>query len=1193
MRRLLKNKLMKNNVKRIIAMILVFILTLTGVNLGPIMKANAATQYKTLYFIDNTVQQWVKNDSAVMELVDNTNGHDSYWMMQKDEVTWYVNVPESAYNITFNRYSSDKTVKWNSWSAGGRDENNAYYADGSEYGHWSGVEEGENYFHAGDIVYLDISEFPEWENNNALMYVNFTDASKEQNGGNDIVISSTNKELYAPKLVDIEVEESIYAYVVTLEDEGNLNLRFWRGNETTLWNNSNVLSYEDYLNGFNCVKIKGWNNNGEFEVSQYSIDFELDSDQDGISDYYEIIFGSDTTSVDSDNDMLSDYEEIAVIGTNPISCDTDNDEILDGDEDADEDGLSNAKEFLYGTSNCTADSDGDRLSDFDEICVYNTNPLNSDTDGDGAGDFWETKNGFAPNQYDEDFYVKCIETGENTSVEIELLSKGENIESFSVLAHENDNLFINQLIPGYIGSGYDFKIDGGFEYAKIKYSFEESFLEEESFNPVVYYYNEELHELEEIETEWDGKSNFVTAELSHFSTYLLLNKTKFDEVWEKEIKPPYTEGEEINLNIVFVVDLSGSMRGTKLSTTKTAINSFIDILGEKDKAALVTFNNSAKVISELTNDKDKLKNLVGSMSADGLTSIYEGLREAVNILENNMLSGYNMIIVFTDGYDEPSTNYDTHYKDIVAEAQENNIVIHTIGISTVDKVLLNKIAQLTGGNYYYASVVTELQDKIDSIKQETEDYITDSNNDGISDYYTKLLCDGTLKITTESVIPRWIGNYEKIQENADYDGDGLLNGEEIRIVNRNGKISAELISDPTQKDFDGDEIDDAEELSKGTNPLRFDALAIHVDYLFNNDIYTASMLSEDYLTNYWLQAQVRTGNLLSNWKLLHVNDYKKSLLNFIEIYNEETFEDNKVSFLKKMYESNLYECYMDLINYGMILNELGLRTNEFAEIVEKLNYSKGRIESLEKTLSAIDDYAGLVGFDDEMLITYNNIYVQLLEQTSKNALAEKALAKSGLEGKLAGKTGTFVSALSPKVKNTMKIFSGINTALGYGTLIVDFSKDVSETLALYAALDVGFMEYIELDEFLGTIVKYSENSELIIAASDLREALLDDYGKCLSQTGMILNDIGESGLELAYLITMMDAGPLGWAMEAGWSIGDMMFNTGKINEELLSVIAYGDAAVSYSEALNYIIRYDNSPYYYVCEQSMLDELQIL
>ena len=81
MRRLLKNKLMKNNVKRIIAMILVFILTLTGVNLGPIMKANAATQYKTLYFIDNTVQQWVKNDSAVMELVDNTNGHDSYWMM--------------------------------------------------------------------------------------------------------------------------------------------------------------------------------------------------------------------------------------------------------------------------------------------------------------------------------------------------------------------------------------------------------------------------------------------------------------------------------------------------------------------------------------------------------------------------------------------------------------------------------------------------------------------------------------------------------------------------------------------------------------------------------------------------------------------------------------------------------------------------------------------------------------------------------------------------------------------------------------------------------------------------------------------------------------------------------------------------------------------------------------------------------
>lgn len=1191
MRELLKNKTTRSRFKRMLAMILVLIITLTSVNLNSFMKAKAATEYKTLYFIDNTAEQWVKNDSAVMELVDNTNGHDSYWMTQKDDVTWCVNVPESAYNITFNRYSSDKTTQWNSWSAGGRDENNAYYADGAEYGHWEVVEEGENYFHAGDIIYLDLSEFPEWENDDALMYVNFTDASKEENGGNDITISNADKNVYNPKLTNVQLTDSVYAYVVTYEDEGASELRFWRGNELTLWNYSVALSYEDYSNGKNCIKVTGWNDSGSLEISEYSIDFNLDSDGDELTDYYEIIFGSSNKSVDSDNDKLSDYEEVAIIGTNPTSIDTDNDGILDGNEDADIDNLKNAEECQYGTNNCTIDSDADGLSDYDEIKIYGTNPLSSDTDGDGAGDYWEIKNEFDAKLYNEIFKIKQMEIGENTSIEIDLTSTGENIESFSVLTHINDNLFINKLIPGYIGSGYDFEIDGEFEQASIKYYFDESFLEEENFKPVIYYYNEEIHELEEIETQWDGESNYVTAELPHFSTYLLLNKTKFDEVWEKEIKPPYLEGEEdVNLNIVFAVDLSGSMRGTKLSTTKTAIKSFINILDENDRAALVTFTSSATIVSDLTAEKDKLIEAVDSMSAYGLTSIYEGLEESVDILDKNNLSGYNMIIVFTDGYDEPATTYDTHYKKIVEKAKENNIVVHTIGISTVDEALLNKIAQTTGGNYYYASVVSELQDKIDSIKQETEDYTTDSNNDGISDYYTKLLCDGTLKITTESVITKWIGNYEKVQANADYDGDGLLNGEEIKIKNRNGRITAELVSDPTDEDIDGDDINDYDELSKGTNPFKYDVPAMHVDYLFNNDIYLASVLSEDYLTNPWLKTQVGAGNLLMNWKLSHTNDYKKSLLNFIEIHNEASYEETKLDFMIQMYESDLCEFLIELADYALILNDIGDLSSDYVEAKELLISTQGRIESLKKTLEAVKDYADIVGYDDEMRETYDNIFDQFLEQKLANTVASEAIKKSKLEGRLADRVGNYVRAISPKVKEKLKKAGKCFT---YGIFAIDVGTNTLETLELYAALDVGYTQYVELEELFSAISIYSDNEELKSAAIDVKYAISDDFSKCISEMGTIMGDIGESGLELAYLLTISKVGTVGLALSAGWSIGDMIFNTGTINEELLKVIAYGDVAVAYSESLEDAIRYDCSPYYYICDESMLTELQIL
>ncbi|MEI6835385.1 MAG: hypothetical protein WCK59_00995 [Candidatus Falkowbacteria bacterium] len=44
----------------------------------------------------------------------------------------------------------------------------------------------------------------------------------------------------------------------------------------------------------------------------------------------------------------------------------------------------------------TLDSDGDGLSDYDEINIYKTSPYLEDTDGDGISDFQEVKNGTDP-----------------------------------------------------------------------------------------------------------------------------------------------------------------------------------------------------------------------------------------------------------------------------------------------------------------------------------------------------------------------------------------------------------------------------------------------------------------------------------------------------------------------------------------------------------------------------------------------------------------------------------------------------------------------------------------------------------------------------------------------------------------------------------------------------------------------------
>jgi len=66
------------------------------------------------------------------------------------------------------------------------------------------------------------------------------------------------------------------------------------------------------------------------------------------------------------------------------------DDILALGKDTDGDGLTDSQEVnTYGCSPLSLDTDGDTMSDWDEVMVYSTSPTNSDTDADGMNDGWE------------------------------------------------------------------------------------------------------------------------------------------------------------------------------------------------------------------------------------------------------------------------------------------------------------------------------------------------------------------------------------------------------------------------------------------------------------------------------------------------------------------------------------------------------------------------------------------------------------------------------------------------------------------------------------------------------------------------------------------------------------------------------------------------------------------------------------
>ena len=122
---------------------------------------------------------------------------------------------------------------------------------------------------------------------------------------------------------------------------------------------------------------------------------EKDSDNDGLNDGYEQIFGTDSQNPDTDGDGLNDYVEIK-LGLNPLSKDTDNNGVSDLLEDTDKDGLNNLNEFKQGTDPGKFDTDGDGLKDGEEVYKYNTSPLLEDTDNDTLNDGDEIKLGLNP-----------------------------------------------------------------------------------------------------------------------------------------------------------------------------------------------------------------------------------------------------------------------------------------------------------------------------------------------------------------------------------------------------------------------------------------------------------------------------------------------------------------------------------------------------------------------------------------------------------------------------------------------------------------------------------------------------------------------------------------------------------------------------------------------------------------------------
>ena len=128
------------------------------------------------------------------------------------------------------------------------------------------------------------------------------------------------------------------------------------------------------------------------EYDYYDVEF-LDSDNDGLPDVLEIAIGTRPDLADTDGDTLTDYQEVYITGTDPTVYDSVIEGVSDADADCDSDGLSNSYEIELGSDPCSEFSDEDEFNDYDEVYIYGTDPTKTDTDDDGISDSSEIKLG--------------------------------------------------------------------------------------------------------------------------------------------------------------------------------------------------------------------------------------------------------------------------------------------------------------------------------------------------------------------------------------------------------------------------------------------------------------------------------------------------------------------------------------------------------------------------------------------------------------------------------------------------------------------------------------------------------------------------------------------------------------------------------------------------------------------------------
>lgn len=392
-------------------------------------------------------------------------------------------------------------------------------------------------------------------------------------------------------------------------------------------------------------------------------------------------------------------------------------------------------------------------------------------------------------------------------------------------------------VPGAIGRPVDISLyNDTLKHADIIFSYDESKLSGAEDSLGVCYYDEENNIVVLVDdVVIDTEANTVTVHTDHFSQWILIETNEWYDAWAQEqLIVRNDQGTETPYyNVIFALDNSGSMSGSKMTACKEATKQFISQLDDNDMISVTTFSDDAIVyienalLKELRNElymptgtnKYKYEDTIDGIYDDGGTNFEEGLYTALSLIvnkgdkdnskESDGIARQDMIVFLSDG--DPTTNYSSDTLDLLRQLSESdNLKMITLGLGyDVSEYYMKEMADAGNGKYFFISDATEVADVFDEVNGLFIGSSKDTDEDGIPD------------IVESTGMRNQYGEIIKTNPNdPDSDGDEIPDGVEMGefVQKDEGKSYFRMTSDPKTPTY----FSDKSKIKSGNAEITFD-----------------------------------------------------------------------------------------------------------------------------------------------------------------------------------------------------------------------------------------------------------------------------------------------------------------------------------------------------------------------------------